>query len=168
MLSVSPPSAHLRVAVDASPWGIGGLLLADGTPSRWFGDRITDDDLQVFNASRGDPAFNILWEALAILVALRLWRTSQHLGASIEVRSDNLPFLWSLRKGSSKNPHIQIILRELALDESHFLILSTSSLTSLASQTSSLITCHVCTHRHLIKFHTRFRACSAKHRHGGI
>ena len=60
-LKIPPTATHLRVAVDASPWGIGGLLLANDVPSRWFADKITDDDLKVFNASRGDPAFNILW-----------------------------------------------------------------------------------------------------------
>ena len=109
------------MAVDASPWGIGGVLLVNDVPDKWFADKISKEDLSRFGASLGDPAFNILWEALAILVALRLWRKPNHQCASIEIRSDNLPFLLSFIKGSSTNPHIQVILRELALDESYMI-----------------------------------------------
>ena len=120
-LSLPPVASNLRVAVDASPWGLGVVFLSDGVPSRWFADKISNGYLCRFGASVGDPAFNILWEALAILVALRLWRKPNHQGASIEIRSDSLRFPLSFIKGSSKNPHIQITLRELALDEAYMI-----------------------------------------------
>ena len=89
-----------------------------GTPVRWFADRLTQQDLHRFQAKVGDPAYNTIWEALAILVALRLWRTSSHQGASFEIRSDNLPFLMAMLKGTSKDESLRLILRELSLDES--------------------------------------------------
>ena len=39
-----PITSNLRVAVDASPRGLGGVLLSDGVPSRWFADKFSDDD----------------------------------------------------------------------------------------------------------------------------
>ena len=71
----------------------------------------------MFKATAGDPSFNMVWEALSILVALRLWRHPQHQGATCELHSDNLPFLLAMLKGTSKDESLRLILRELSLDE---------------------------------------------------
>ena len=114
----APPSqAFLSVSVDASPWGTGGILTEGGRPLRWFADPISSHDVRRFQAAIGDPAFNTLWEALAILVALRLWRTRQHVASTIEIRSDNLPSLLSIIKGTSRDPGLRLILCELSLDQ---------------------------------------------------
>ena len=80
-------------------------------------DHVTDHDLQRFQAARGDPAFNTLWEALAILVALRLWRTAGHSSSVMEIRSANLPSPQSIIKGSSRDPNLQLLFGELSLDQ---------------------------------------------------
>ncbi len=67
-----PFSEWLCIATDASPWGIGGVLLCEGIPVAWFADELHRSDLRRFNAKRGTSDFNTLWEALAILVAVRL------------------------------------------------------------------------------------------------
>ena len=71
-----------------------------------------------FHASRGDPAFNTLWEALAILVGLRAWKTADRRFARVAIRSDNLGALCSLSKMAAKSPELNVILREISLDES--------------------------------------------------
>ena len=45
------------MAIDASPWGIGGILIKDGVPARWLADRITPADEHRFGANIGDPRF---------------------------------------------------------------------------------------------------------------
>ncbi|MFM7987137.1 MAG: hypothetical protein ACKPKO_48280, partial [Candidatus Fonsibacter sp.] len=63
--------------------------MLNNLPVRWFADRLWPCDFQMFKAASGDPAFNIVWGALSILVALRLWRHPEHEGATFEIRSDN-------------------------------------------------------------------------------
>ena len=87
----------LRIAVDASPWGIGGILLRGTVIIAFFSDEIQEADLRRFRAMRGVSDFNTLWEALAILVAVRIWRTSSHDSMRLEVRSDSLGVLRALQ-----------------------------------------------------------------------
>ena len=108
------------MAVDASPWGIGGVLIASGRPLAWFADDITQPDLDRFHAQLGDSAFTTLWEALAILVAFRLWRRPGHASATIAPRSDSLGALSAYSKFASRSPGLTVVLQELALDEAEF------------------------------------------------
>ena len=119
----APASAgqRLRIATDASPWGVGGVLVIDNVISAWFAHWITHEDLRRFNAKRGVSDFNTLWEALAILIAVRLWRRASHVVAQIEVRSDSLGSLRMLNKLSSPDPSLNVIARELALDSARLL-----------------------------------------------
>jgi hypothetical protein len=112
-----PESCWLVISVDASPWGIGGILHTNGIVTNWFADVIQDSDLRVLTAVRADPAFQTTWEALAILVAVRLWLQSTHDGIRIEIRSDSLSALSAAGKATSGSKAVRIILCELALEE---------------------------------------------------
>ena len=115
-LSLDNQAPCLHVSTDASPWGIGGVLVVNGEITSYFADHITELDLRRFNASVGVSDFNTIWEALAILVAVRTWRASIHCFAKFHVRSDSLSAIRALVKLSSSAPSINIIARELALD----------------------------------------------------
>eukprot|EP00969_Alexandrium_andersonii_P076282 3363107-Alexandrium_andersonii.AAC.1 len=52
----------------------GVLQDSSGYLSYWFGG-LRQEDLDRYQGLRGDPAFNTLWEALAVLISLRVWRT---------------------------------------------------------------------------------------------
>jgi hypothetical protein len=106
-----------RISVDASPWGVGGVLYHNNQPISYFADNITQRDLNRFSATTGDPAFNARWEALAILVALRSWRSSSTTAVIFQVRSDSLSALSSIVKGSSRSPSLNNIVSEIFLDE---------------------------------------------------
>ena len=112
-----PESKRMRVSVDASPWGIGGVLSEGVTPVAYFADDITTEDLRRFQASRGDSAFNTVWEALAILVGLRVWRELLGPLGSFEVRSDSLGALGATLRGSAKSPRLNVVIAEIMLDE---------------------------------------------------
>ena len=103
------------VATDASPWGIGGILVLDGTPVQYFSDIINIDDCTRFRAKIGDSAFNTLWEALAMLIAIRLW-LPENPSLDLQVRGDNLSALASLLKLKAKDPLLNSVAREIALD----------------------------------------------------
>ena len=83
----------------------------------WFADALTGADEHWLSAVIGQPHHMALWELLAILVAVRLWRGSRHESARIGVRSDSLSALSALIRGSSPNPAINKLVAELLLDE---------------------------------------------------
>ena len=58
-----------------------------------------------------------VWEALAVLVALRTWRSSSHSNALFSVRSDSRTALHAMAKMASSRSGISLLLREIALDE---------------------------------------------------
>ena len=105
---------------DASPWGIGAVLYRHGRPVGYYYDSITTIDLNRFRAKLGDSAFLTIWEALAILVALRVWRDPSHRDARVAIRSDSLGAILATARGASPNPGINLILRELALEDAEF------------------------------------------------
>ena len=107
----------IRISTDASPWGIGGILFVGSRPVEYFADIIQTDDLKNFNAKRGESAFTTLWEALAALVALRVWIGHIGEGTSVELRSDSLGALSAISKGSSRATNVNKVMGELALME---------------------------------------------------
>jgi hypothetical protein len=112
-----PPSDILCITSDASPWGIGAVLTKQGVPIAWMADNLHQADLDRFSASLGDSAFTTTWEALAILVAVRAWRT-EFKCCRFSIRSDSLGALSSIAKMASPSKGLALILREFALDES--------------------------------------------------
>ena len=101
-------------ATDASPWGFAGVRFVQFRPVEWFASPLSVEDLRRFRARVGESAHNTVWEALAILVALRLWAPG--VNAVICVRSDSLSALRSMVKLSSSSASLNLIARELALD----------------------------------------------------
>ena len=84
----------------------------------WFACPLSDADLRRFQAVRGDSSYNTTWEALALLVACRIWlgTESNQIAVEARVRSDSLSALRSMAKMSSSAPGLNLIARELALD----------------------------------------------------
>ena len=60
-------------ATDASPWGIGGVLLDGDRVVAFFADAVTADDVRYLGVTVGDPAAQAVLEGLAVLVAARLF-----------------------------------------------------------------------------------------------
>ena len=107
----------VRICTDASPYGMGGVLISDGRPKRYFSDIISKEDRERFSAGIDDPRFITVWEALAILIALRLWLASAPLTTRIEIKSDSLAAVKALEKGSSRAKPLNEVIREIALAE---------------------------------------------------
>ena len=105
-----------EVITDACPWGIGGVLYQKGRPLRWFSSPLTKELLEKFNAAAGDSAHNTLWEAVALLVGLRLWLPRANKRVVVRVKSDNIGALRTLLKLTSPKDAMGIIAREVALD----------------------------------------------------
>ena len=65
---------RLCIYVDASPYGLGGWIAVDDVPLYYFADRISAVDCKVLGTenAQGSQAQQA-YEALALLVVLRLW-----------------------------------------------------------------------------------------------
>ena len=102
------------LATDACPWGFAGVKFVDNVPVAWYACELSQDDLRRFRAKRGESGFTTLWEALALLVAFRLWLPDSR--ALARIRSDSLGALRAVVKLSSSSPNLNMVARELALD----------------------------------------------------
>ena len=109
-------STKIDLILDASPWGIGGVLIIDGTPYEYFADKLTPDDEKILRFVIGTAAGQQTVEALAVLVAFTLWHphfTSRR--CTLQVKSDSISALYMLCNMTSKGMGSMIIARELAL-----------------------------------------------------
>ena len=104
------------LAVDASPWGMGGILVLNGSLHRYFKSDITSHDLSKFRATVGESAWNTVWEALALLIAFRLWLPLFPTNVVVRCKSDSRAALGAILKLSTASRSLQPIVREIALD----------------------------------------------------
>ena len=108
---------RIEITTDASPYGIGGTLEVNGVLVEYFHDDISEHDRRVLgftvNVADGQQA----WEALAILVAMRLWRSRwQSRRVCLSVQNDNIGALTVLARLKAKSAALNLCARELALE----------------------------------------------------
>eukprot|EP00972_Heterocapsa_arctica_P018576 2744264-Heterocapsa_arctica.AAC.1 len=81
---------NVVLTLDASPWGLGGVLQEDDVFIEYFSDALTNADATRFSHALGESQGQQTWEALAVLVALRLWAPRwKGKRVVIRVRSDS-------------------------------------------------------------------------------
>ena len=107
----------IQFVLDASPWGLGGILKINNEPKSWYASPLSSHDVLMFKCKIGDPEGQQTWESLNVLVALRIWR-AHWLGvrAVLEVKADNVTALSMLAKLKGSTPNLNVIAREMALD----------------------------------------------------
>ena len=111
------PTASVTIATDASPWGLGALLLIDGILVAALFSAITPFDEEKFKLRRGDNEGQQVWELLIVLVALRHWSDRWPFTIfCLEVRSDNMAALVATGSLKASTTNANMIARELALD----------------------------------------------------
>jgi hypothetical protein len=115
--AVGVPS-RVVMTLDASPWGIGGVLThkASNIALAYFTDKLSQVDTDRFLWDVGDPAGQCTWEALAVLVGLRLWgAVIGGQGSVMEVMSDNMAAVVLSTRMCSSSARLNCIGAELAL-----------------------------------------------------
>ena len=109
--------SDIRIQIDASPWGLGGVLAVNHVLRSWFACPITELDVAMFGRETASCEGQQLWEALCMLVALRLWKPWWLRDrAVLTLKSDSTSSLSLLQHLRSKSAQLNIIARELALD----------------------------------------------------
>ena len=109
----------VELALDASPWGLGGILIVDNKPVSYFASQLTTLDFRRFHFEPGSPNGQQCWECLCLLAALRhdhsRWKQTR---IRLVVRGDSycmLSLLLKLRPPTS-SPSLGLIARGLASD----------------------------------------------------
>ena len=108
---------QVEVTVDASPTALGGYLKEDDCIVEFFEDAITEHDQAILNAAAGGSEGQQIWEALAMLCALRLWAPRwRSRRVRLRVKGDNVSALVMIVRMKAKGASNGLIARELALD----------------------------------------------------
>ena len=111
------PTQKITITTDASPFGIGGWLEIDGKIVSYFAGQIYDFDCEVLERPWGECISQQVFEALALLVAFRLWFCRlQHLRSYLSVRTDNRGALAVVSSLKGSGSALTLVARELALD----------------------------------------------------
>ena len=63
----------ITLILDASPFGLGGVLLIDGQIAAWLADALTSHDELIHGHAIGEDTGQQTWESLVVLVAVKLW-----------------------------------------------------------------------------------------------
>ena len=66
-------AAEVSMILDASPYGYGGVLVINGVVMAYFADTISRHDVRIMQTEAGNSKGQQTWEALALLVAVKLW-----------------------------------------------------------------------------------------------
>ena len=111
------PNSGVIIITDASTWGLGGVMLRGGEAKEFFSCPIPFEFTYKTGAIPGIPKHMALWEALCLLLAARLWLPRFPLGSVVRVKADNISALYLLAKGKAKSPELQVVAREIALDQ---------------------------------------------------
>jgi len=107
----------VEIDLDASPWGLGGILRVQNRFEAYFADPIGQFDTEKFGFNIGDCKGQQTWECLATLVAMRLWMSQwRDRRICLRVRSDSTTALRLLLSLKSTGSGPNFIGREIALD----------------------------------------------------
>eukprot|EP00435_Cladocopium_sp_Y103_P022615 s625_g5.t1 len=110
------PEIQVTITTDACPFGIGGTIRVSGNLLEAFSSDLPEYELKKFKAKRGESKHTTLWEAVALLVACRLWLPKFEGRARVHCKSDSLALLLSLVKGRAKAPDLAVVSREFSID----------------------------------------------------
>ena len=111
------PASRTVFVVDASPWGLGALVVENGVVVEYLTDQISPVDCANLGLVVGSPDGQQVLEALAMLVALRTWRARwQQWRSTVAVRGDNVTTLTMVLHFKGSSPALSMIARELALE----------------------------------------------------
>ena len=102
---------------DACPCGSGAVLLLNNKPIQYFTSAITAFDEVRYQYRIGDSRGQQAWEALSVLVALRLWRQYWvSTKVTLALQGDNVSALTLALKLKATTGAMKAIAREVALE----------------------------------------------------
>ena len=108
----------ILITLDASPWGLGGIMEVQGNIVSFFSSPLTNVDSQILGHAIGEASGQQVWESLSALVALRAWKSYwTKVRAKLLIRGDSVAMLTMvLCLKPSRSYGLGLLARELALD----------------------------------------------------
>ena len=108
--------AEASVMTDASPLGIGAVLLVNGRVTKALASPINEMDAKLLGFQLGESSSQGIAETLAILVALKHWgKLLAAVNVAIGVQSDSVTALALTQKFSNSNASLNFLGAELAV-----------------------------------------------------
>ena len=108
-------SERICIRTDASPFGFGAILFLRGAPVAWIAEEWADCDIQLLQATRGDPAWQAEWEFMGLLIAVDTWLPVLRGRHVCIFQLDATAALHAAAKRSGNTPLMNAIAAELAL-----------------------------------------------------
>ena len=112
------PPTEFELIFDASPWGLAGVLTTakSSMALQFFHEPLTAEDFACFNVQAGDAKGQQYWEALSVLIGLKLWAALvAKSSAIVQVKSDSVTALQCTAKLASSSPLLNEIGAAIAL-----------------------------------------------------
>ena len=94
---------------------MGGILFYKAKPQKWWASPLTPDDLSLFAATIGDPAFQAEWELLAILTSVVAWADCLQSCLVGMIESDSWAALNATMKMASSTPSMNALGAEIGI-----------------------------------------------------
>ena len=109
-------TAEVSLTTDASPEALGGYLVINGALVAAFASRVTTEDAEILGFEKGSSSSQGIVEALAIVVALRLWRKKIPQGLlELRIQSDSIVALAMSEKLAASSPGLNFLGAELGV-----------------------------------------------------
>ena len=108
---------RVEIVIDASPWGLAGILVVGGVCVEYFADAISVLDETLFGFTIGSPNGQQVWESLAALIALRMCRSCWgQRTLRLAVRGDSVTMLSLVVNLRPSTRQLAIIGQEMAFE----------------------------------------------------
>ena len=108
--------AEATLMTDASPQGLGAILLVNGRVTKALASPVTEHDAKLLGFEFGESSSQGVAETLAILVALKHWgRLLAAVNVEVTVQSDSVTALALTQKFSNSGPALNFLGAELAV-----------------------------------------------------
>jgi len=108
--------SDVEIVIDASPWGLAGILLLDGEPVEYYHNAISAVDVDRFGYVIGSPDGQQVWESLAALIGVKLWQPYWARRATkLRLKGDSMTMLSLVVNLRPSTPQLAIIGQEMAL-----------------------------------------------------
>ena len=104
------------IITDASPEGLGGLLLVNNKLIKAFASKVTKEDASLLQFELGSSSSQGIVEALAVLVAIKLWKKElRSCQVQLTIQSDSMVALALTQKLSNSHPSLNFLGSELSI-----------------------------------------------------
>lgn len=110
-------NASVCITTDASPEGMGGYLVINNKVIAAYASEVTEEDAEMLGFELGQASSQGILEALALLVALKVWSSKIPPGpVELRFNSDSITALALSKRLSASSPGLNFIGAELGIE----------------------------------------------------